>query len=45
MTADWLRYGWPRFWLIRFGNALPQGRFREAIADFLFPDDAEITFT
>lgn len=41
--ADWLRYGWPRWYLLRLSNWLPS-KYEERMLDFLYPSDMEATF-
>lgn len=41
--ADFFRYGWPRWWLVRAYNYAPE-RVGDWLMDFLYPDDLAVTF-
>lgn len=39
-----IRYGWPRWYLLRIHGWLPTEKMNDALLDFLYPDDMTIGF-
>ena len=42
--SDFLRYGWPRWFLLRIHSRLPTSSMNDALLDFLYPDTCVVDF-
>jgi hypothetical protein len=42
--TNWLRFGWPRWYLVRACSKMPEGRVHDWLLDFLYPDDIQLSF-